>query len=1407
MTEYPGFAILKENIIPSFRVGDREMDVQIRLYHLFNRVRKAILWGSVLVLLLTGGVGETAVVHAVADAESLNKCGILNRTLSVDPSGRSEGYSVVLYDNTNGLPTSEANAIAETREGFIWIGSYSGLIRYDGDSFVRMNSTMGIASVISLYVDKKDRLWIGTNDAGLALMERGKYRRWGETEGLKSLRVSSVAEDERGTIYVATAVGIAMIGKDMKLSYLDDPRIDEAYISSMRMGNDGLICGTTVSSDVFFIRDGELIDWLDHEKSGLKGISYALPDPRDPQKMYFGADDSTIYYGSMEDEFKRMKSWDISPLYNVTSMEYIDGQIWICAENGIGVLDENDFHCMQNLPINNSVETLITDYEGNLWFASSRQGVMKIVPNQFSNLFDRYELPKDVVNSTCMYGDQLFMGTDSGLKVLDKNGQVEAIPLTKAETASGVKLEETDLIRMLDGKRIRSIVRDSKGRLWISTWKSVGLLRYDHGNLVTFNEEDGLLSGRVRIVHERKDGTMLAAITGGVSVISGDEVIASYGKEAGIINTESLTVTEGFHGEIVLGSNGNGIYVITDAGTQNIAIKDGLTSGIIMRIKRDEKRKVYWIVTSNSLAYMTDDYKVHTIQKFPYSNNFDLYENSKGDMWVLSSNGIYVVRAEELLTNGEISPVYYGMGNGLMGIATANSYSELTQDGDLYIAASTGVIKVNIETSFENVGELKAAVPFIDVDGERIYPDDNGIFTIPSDAQKLTISSFVFNYSLVDPQVSYQLEGFEGERAPVNRSEMVSVDYTNLPGGVYNFVMRLKDSMGRGGKEVSVRIVKEKAFYEQTWFFVVAGVVILCLLWVGVLLYIRKKTRDFEKKQQQAREQFEQTAEALANAIDAKDPYTNGHSRRVAEYSLKIAQAVGKSAEECEKTYFAALLHDVGKIGIPDSIINKNGRLTEDEFEQIKQHPVKGGQILSTIKQSPWLSVGARYHHERYGGGGYPEGLKGEAIPEIARIIAVADAYDAMTSNRSYRNAIPQHIVREEIVKGMGTQFDPVFAKAMLHMIDIDTEYRMQEKETGSAITPATSIRCDTIYHDCSAGVVVTKKTARIRLCSQPDEGFRKEESLPWLILYDSLDGMVHPGEENNKNLLYFEYARIRLDGEVVQGGVRKVDVQSGDQETDLEATAFGEPERGQHYKIEAVRYRDHALVRIADEKRTIRIILALPDSSRFVYIAVGGEHCYIHNIGIENDEVEIGAEAIPRIAEEISFIKGAPSGDVPNIQVDSWRSETTRGIRITENMKLSFHTLSLPTARLVWHCPFISVFSSDDGQVNGRAFREYMLLRLDGENWESDEHVKNEVKVVRQESFAGWNDWKEKNKQGIDCQVIIQREKNCIIMQTENLGISIQSVTTISDDPKEIYVALTGDQCVITNIRIEPLA
>ncbi len=178
-----------------------------------------------------------------------------------------------------------------------------------------------------------------------------------------------------------------------------------------------------------------------------------------------------------------------------------------------------------------------------------------------------------------------------------------------------------------------------------------------------------------------------------------------------------------------------------------------------------------------------------------------------------------------------------------------------------------------------------------------------------------------------------------------------------------------------------------------------------------------------------------QVIRSLAKAIDAKDQYTKGHSLRVAEYSVRIARRMGLDEQICEIIYQSGLLHDIGKIGISDAVLRKPGELNEMEIDAIRNHPLMGYQILSGISEIPLVALGAKYHHERYDGKGYPEGLKGDGIPLIARIICVADSYDAMTSDRSYRTPLSPMEARREILRCAGTQFDPEIADVAAQLI------------------------------------------------------------------------------------------------------------------------------------------------------------------------------------------------------------------------------------------------------------------------------------------------------------------------------------------------------------------------------------
>ena len=491
-----------------------------------------------------------------------------------------------------------------------------------------------------------------------------------------------------------------------------------------------------------------------------------------------------------------------------------------------------------------------------------------------------------------------------------------------------------------------------------------------------------------------------------------------------------------------------------------------------------------------------------------------------------------------------------------------------------------------------------------------------------------------------------------------------------------------------------------------------------------------------------------------------------------------------------------ALLHDVGKIGISEAIINKDGKLTDEEYEEMKKHPVVGNQILSGITEYPYLSIGAHYHHERYDGKGYPDRLKGEDIPEIARIISVADAYDAMTSKRRYRKSIPQVMVREEIVKGSGTQFDPKFAKIMQHLIDMDTEYKMREKGESKEFEGRMDLVCKKFRDDTSDGIILTPEIRTVRFkCSSVDT---RKECRPGAIIFDSLDGRYHDTPKEMKELNYFEYAEIRVDGNYTCSGARKIQV-----DTIVGSAGRGTAGDSTDYELSIVKKNDHVQINVSDGSKTLRFIIALPDSSRYAYLSLTGENCHISDVSISKKDGEVSEDYIPRIAELISYIDG-PEGDIPSVQIDGYRTAHTEGIPVKEGMEISFHTKSLPTARLVWHCAYLVLYWSADKKPTGKPYMEYALIRLDGEFWDAENVASNKMSAHKLYNFEGWESWKKANMEGFDCTVSFKRDGNKITATTENLGISIKNVTTILEEKDEVYLTITGDQCVITNIRIK---
>ncbi len=947
---------------------------------------------------------------------------------SRDVFGIGADYTSILYDSSNGMPTSEANAITQSADGFIWLGGYSGLIRYDGSNFYRFDSSSGISSVFSLCVDNKDRLWIGTNENGVAVYDRGEIKVFGRVEGVASHSVRALAADNDGNIIVGTTQGLAYIdGETLEMHQMSDLQLNQKYINSLTGDSEGRIYGLTSDGDLFTISDDRVTAYYEREEIGGDQINAIYADPDKPGTLYLGTMEAEIKTAAVNDGgIKIVRTQSVEPQKNINSMIKTGGNLWVTATNGLGYIDVNGrYHEIKDAPMNYSISNAMTDHEGNLWFTSTRQGVMKIVPDRFIDISKLAGLESKVYNSTCLNDGKLYLGTDGGLEILN---------------LSDYSLEENELTGLLENVRIRCVKNDDKGRIWLCTHGNTGLVCYDpkDGSTKIYNEENGLKANRVRACMPLKDGSIAAATGNGLYIISDDKVSAHYGEENGIATAEILTAGEDDKGVLYLGSDGAGIYVIDNGKVKNIGVESGLTSEVVLRIKWDDRRRMLWIITSNSIEYMKDGV-IHTVSKFPYSNNYDIFIDEHDDAWILASNGIYITSVEDLIGDEKIDYDFYNLRSGLPYIATGNSRDYLGDDGMLYIAGTTGICAVNINEDDPESKKVGLVIPSVEVDDREMVVKPGDTVSIPAGSKRLVINAYALSYGLSNPTISYCLEGFDSEPIITSKQELGQINYTNLDGGRYVFSMSVLDEKtGEKRESIALGISKERSVYDSLafWLIIVAAGVVGTGIAMWRVFFNRQQALIL--KQQEDKKFIDQIMHTFAKSIDLRDQQNQGHSFRVAYYTRLLAEELkekrGYTQEQIDEFYHIALIHDIGKLSIPDRILNKPERLNDEEYQIMKTHAINGANMLKNVTIVKNLSVGAGCHHERMDGKGYPKGLKGDEIPEVARMIAVADTFDAMYSTRPYRKQLDINVVLDEIRRIRGSQLDEEVVDALLSL-------------------------------------------------------------------------------------------------------------------------------------------------------------------------------------------------------------------------------------------------------------------------------------------------------------------------------------------------------------------------------------
>ncbi len=971
--------------------------------------------------------------------------GLFSTKVQAAPEEPERDYSIytqTVFGKESGISSGEVNDIVQTDYGVMWIGTYAGLYRYNGSNFQLMSDFESVKNVNCLYVDEEGRIWIGTNDRGVSIcINENISNVFDSTQGLVDDSVRSIVQGSDGLYYIGTTDGMSVVSLVGGMSL--EKTIDEIkYAHKLCADENGNVVAITSYGEMYLLREGNIVATCANLKNGMDYLSAMFASDG---YLYVGTTGNVIYvYDIREGQFSLVDTLATQEQQKINSITEVEnGERFVCCSNGMGFFDENNrYHPLVINKFNTAIEKMLMDYQGNLWFASSRGGLLRLCESPFVNLYETHGMDHEVVNSSTCWRGWLYIGTDEGLTILDeKRGSVIHNDLTEA----------------YQGIRIRCVYTDSQNRLWICAYGKGLVCIGPNMEQCVYDSQNCGIDNMNRFVYELSDGRILAANQMGAVIVQDGKVRQIISKAQGLTNTVILSVLEKKDGELYIGTDGDGIAVVKNGRVEKaINRESGLSSNIILRMVEDPVGHGIFVITSNGINYIEAGGEVRQLDQFPYYNSYDLNIGNGDEVFVLGSAGIYVVNREDLVENiPDMHYVLLDTKSGLDSALTANAWNYVSDKGDVYLSCETGMYKINFDYSNHTRRTYRMRVSQIKADGSPIYVQRGKLYGIDRDVRQIDFYPEIVNYSLQNPKVYYYLEGYDKQPIYLTQKELTTISYTNLPPGTYTFHLAIVNEADEVLEECSYVISKEKRIYDYRWFlvylFLGAAILLICVTWLIVFhsmnkkLAIRNKELDLAKKQV---EMGNETILAIARTVDARDSNTSEHSIRVSEYAVKIARKLGFREEQCEGLRKMALLHDIGKIGIPDSVLNKPGRLTDEEYEIMKSHVTRGAEILKDFTLVEDVVIGARHHHERYDGKGYPDGLRGEEIPLLARIIGVADAFDAMTVHRVYRNRLSEEHVLNEIKNGRGTQFDPQCVDILLALIrdkEIDMEALYQD--------------------------------------------------------------------------------------------------------------------------------------------------------------------------------------------------------------------------------------------------------------------------------------------------------------------------------------------------------------------------
>jgi len=980
--------------------------------------------------------------------------------LSVFPVFGTGAHAASFMSNKTEIPVdlevSGAEALCQTEDGFVWIAQYSGLTCYDSNDFVTYRS-----------FEYEGQEYAIINVRALASKDNTLY----------------IATSEHVYVYENNGFRPLITDAGVILDIILDVENDLLYVSTQ---DRGAIVYDTLSGEESVIPGTEGKNIVDIALDFVNGSFYYQIEEgifdKDGNAILLNSRIIEIYsYGNilyMAEDSGVIHRYDIrsgQPLGDLTVPDQVnqmlyseaDGILFVaCEKNGIYCIDLTSddpvITVAGDLDNKSQLVDLMIDYEGNLWVAShyiGASGVSIITRNALSELlyddpvwqslnappaFDRnvYAIEKCgdilyIVAATRIYRFDL-----ASNEILPDNVIMETIDAYADWKTQEGKAQGDRNFRFTYAPKDVEIFRD---KIYFAV-SSLGLVEYDpktdevviydqdyirnHIDKLVNDPELGL-TNTIRSMRSFGDDYLVLGYTRGIMRFDGTLFSVMS------IGTNVLYINKTNDGKILFDRT-QGLFVIDDDFTTvtEIPTEKGIT-GNRLKFLVDGDDLYY---TLNSRLFRTNGDGVSEEITIPYIKG-SIVELAKIRCGEKSGEPEYkyVIGSQTQLyitdsLDGDRLTDYdsYDSTNGLQPIIanTSGYYDEAEQK--YYLQSTNGIFVYDFNVTRDVPPPVRIAVSSVDLDGEHRYGDT---IAIGKDVYRVAFNLSVLGFRPNNGFTTYyKMDGIDDDYTEYTDNTR-SIYYTNLPGGNHDFHIYVTDEFGQESNHIRIHLEKEKKIFEQWWFWLILFAVAAGLVFLVTSLIIRFKTRQSLKRQLEYKNITLESIQAIARTIDAKDEYTNGHSIRVGYYSKVIAENMGMSSDEVDNIYYIALLHDIGKIAIPDSILNKPGRLTDDEFGVMKSHTTRGANILKGISTIPQIIEGAKSHHEKYDGSGYPDHLRGEDIPFVARIICCADCFDAMASKRVYKEPFSLEVILSEFRRCAGTQFDPEISRVVVDLI------------------------------------------------------------------------------------------------------------------------------------------------------------------------------------------------------------------------------------------------------------------------------------------------------------------------------------------------------------------------------------